>query len=166
MRASTAECESVALEHMLIQSWDSILQGLEDNRGSLNLVSIDFAKAFNRMSHQACIKAYQKKGASNQTLNLIAAFLSGRQMTVKVNSTVSRRRTINGGSLQGCVSVNALFCATIEFLQENEYDETNSSADLAQLMQKDQNTGDAILEDIPFEDNGIDVGPASPIMNS
>ena len=48
-------------EHMLLQSWDNILRGLEDNRGSINLMSLDFSKAFNHMSHQACLQAFHKK---------------------------------------------------------------------------------------------------------
>ena len=48
-------------EHLLIQAWNQILQGLEDNRGSVNLVTIDFAKAFNRMSHQACLQSFKKR---------------------------------------------------------------------------------------------------------
>ena len=42
-------------KHLLIQAWNNILQGLEDNRESINLITIDFAKAFNRMSHQSCV---------------------------------------------------------------------------------------------------------------
>ena len=86
------------VEHFLLQSWDKILQGLEDNRGSVGLISIDFVKAFNRMGHQACLAAYKRKGASNQTLNLIAAFLSGRRMSVKVADSFSEPRDIHGGS--------------------------------------------------------------------
>ena len=69
-------------EHLLLQSWDNILNSLEDNRGSVNLITIDFSKAFNRMSHQECIKSFHRKGASNQLLNLIAAFLSGRRLSL------------------------------------------------------------------------------------
>ena len=108
------------VEHLLLQSWENILEGLEDNRGSVNLLSIDFAKAFNRMSHQACLAAYKRKGASQETLNLIASFLAGRRMKVRVGEEFSSLRNINGGSPQGCVSANALFCSTIGFLQEGQ----------------------------------------------
>ena len=121
------------IEHFLLQSWDRILQGLEDNRGSVGLISIDFAKVFNRMGHQVCLAAYKRKGASNQTLNLIAAFLSGRQMSVKVADSFSEPQNIHGGSLQGCVSANALFCTTIEFLQEGDLEESLESAELGVL---------------------------------
>ena len=63
------------VDHFLIQSWDKILRILEDNRASVNLISVDYSKAFNRMLHQACLEAFNKKGASNQTLGLIHSFL-------------------------------------------------------------------------------------------
>ena len=52
--------KSCGTEHFLMQSWDNILNDLEDNRGSVNLITIDFSKAFNRMSHQQCLKALKK----------------------------------------------------------------------------------------------------------
>ena len=65
------------IEHLLIEAWDRILNHLDDNRASANLSSIDYAKAFNCMQHQACLKAFQRKGASQHTINIIACFLSG-----------------------------------------------------------------------------------------
>lgn len=49
-------------EHLLLQGWDNHLNSLEDNRGSVNLITIDFLKAFNRMSHQECLKSFYKRG--------------------------------------------------------------------------------------------------------
>ena len=150
------------VEHFLLQSWDKILRGLEDNRGSIGLISIDFAKAFNRMSHQACINAFKKKGASNQTLNLIASFLCGRRMSVKINESFSTHRAINGGSPQGCVSANALFCTTIEFLQEGSLENSLTLADYAVLETTGPSlpAGDTIIADaVSFGSNGVDLGP-------
>ena len=107
-------------EHMLVQAWNNITRSLEEENTSVSLISIDFAKAFNRMGHQACLSAYKKKGASLDSLGLIYAFLSGRTMRIKVGSVLSSPRPIKGGSPQGSVSANALFCATIQFLQEGE----------------------------------------------
>ena len=151
-------------EHLLLQSWDNILTGLEDNRGSINIMSLDYSKAFNRMSHQACVRAFAKKGASSQTLNLIAAFLSGRRMTVRIGSSFSKERPINGGSLQGCVTANALFCATVEFLQEGHLEENDVTNEVAFAPSFGQDrslfAGATILGDVvSLEDNGVDCGP-------
>ena len=99
-------------DHFLTQAWNNILTTLEDNRASVNLVTIDFAKAFNRMSHYHRLRAFKRKGATTHTLQLIGSFLMGRMMKIKVEESFSAPHPINGGSPQGCVSANALFCAT------------------------------------------------------
>ena len=50
------------VNHFLLNMWDKILRGLEQDHSSATLMSVDFSKAFNRMSHQACIKAIARKG--------------------------------------------------------------------------------------------------------
>ena len=81
-----------------MQAWDLILNGLEDNRDSVNLTTIDFAKAFNQMEHQACLRAFEHKGASSQTIGMIASFLMGRRMSVKVGNSMSAPRPIMGAA--------------------------------------------------------------------
>ena len=135
-------------EFLLLQTWDNILNDLEDNRGSVNMITIDFSKAFNRTSHQACLNAFHKKGASTQTIKLIAAFLAGRQMKVKVNDKYSSLRSINGGSPQGSVSANALFCTTVEYLQSGEIEIEPAALDIGLLNRAHESTlypGDTIL---------------------
>ena len=51
--------------HYLVSAWDKILSSLEGgDQEAVNLISIDFAKAFNTMSHTACISAFKNKNAS------------------------------------------------------------------------------------------------------
>ena len=70
--------------HLLIGMWDDICRGLEDDRAAVVLTSIDYTKAFNRLSFQHCLKAFAKHGASTPMLELLATFLSNRKMQVKV----------------------------------------------------------------------------------
>ena len=160
-----------SVEHFLVDSYDRILRSLEKGHCSVNLISIDYAKAFNRMGHQACLRAYAKKGASTQTLRAIASFLSGRTMRIKIGKTLSKKRPINGGSPQGCVSANHLFCTTIEFLQEGSIEEAPKDNDIAGLDISQEGSsnyaGETILGDIPsfcesVEDNGIGLRLSSP----
>ena len=65
--------------HFLVQMNDYIASTLEDNKAGIVLTSMDFSKAFNRLSHQSCLKQIQLKGASNQIIKLIASFLKGRR---------------------------------------------------------------------------------------
>ena len=41
--------KGVGVDHFLIDTWNEILTGLEDPRACMNLMSIDFKKAFNTM---------------------------------------------------------------------------------------------------------------------
>ena len=157
-------------EHMLLQAWDSIIRGLEDPTTSFGLISIDFAKAFNRMAHQACLRSYKKKGASSDTLSLIYSFLEGRSMRIKVGDTLSDPRPICGGSPQGCVSANALFCATIQYLQEGEVMQERDEAD-ASMIRVSVPVGVEDLEGtitggddsfVPFHLNGIESDDSTP----
>ena len=41
-------------DHVLVQLWQGILQNLEDYRAGAVVTSVDYSKAFNRMSYQHC----------------------------------------------------------------------------------------------------------------
>ena len=72
------------------------------------------------------------------------------------------------------MAANALFCATVEFLQQGEVETEDAEIDLAQLCQPHDSMlypGDTILGNIPvdesvnFEDNGWNV-PIDATSNS
>ena len=104
--------------HMLIQIWQKILANLKDRRAGTVLTSIDYAKAFNRLSYQHCLKAFAKQGASTAVLRLIATFLTGRSMSVRVSSTWSSLRMVSGGCPQGSILGVLLFNLTTDDLEE------------------------------------------------
>ena len=47
--------------HMLIEIWQNICENAEDYRSATTLAAIDYSKAFNRMSFQHCLRAFEKK---------------------------------------------------------------------------------------------------------
>ena len=81
--------------HFLVQTWNDIMEGLEDNRACVNLLSVDFAKAFNRMGHHECLRALCDHGASEDSIKLAGAFLTGRTMRVRIGDHLSDPRLIN-----------------------------------------------------------------------
>ena len=94
-----------SVEHFLLKTWDEILTSLENGSSATTLMSIDFAKAFNRMDHSTCLQSLREHGASEQSVAIIGAFLYNRKMQVKVNKTFSSPKLVAGGSPQGSISV-------------------------------------------------------------
>ena len=62
------------------------MDALEDGKSAANLVSIDFANAFNRMDHEQCLIALAELGATEQSTDWTAAFLFNRTMSVKIRN--------------------------------------------------------------------------------
>lgn len=104
--------------HFAVSVLDYVTSALEDNRAAVVLTSIDFSKAFNRLEHGACLKAFKKKGASSDILRLLASFLIGRNMTVKVGQQKSALRPVNAGAPQGSVLGCYLFGIGVDDIEE------------------------------------------------
>ena len=107
-------------DNFLCELWNNILESLEDTNNVVALMSIDFSKAFNRLSHVECVRKLAKKGASNQTIGLVYAFLQGREMQVRAGQNFSSLRKIHGGSPQGTKLGNLLFCLSIDDIMHPE----------------------------------------------
>ena len=139
--------KGVGANHFLIGSWQSIIEPLEDNRAAVSVLSIDFEKAFNRMCHGACLRALQELGATQSTLGLVHAFLWKRKMSVRLGETKSVPRPVPGGSPQGSILGNYLFCATTDQLTKNINYNTPENHSLGEM------SGDLTVAD--------DVGPGT-----
>ena len=115
-------------DNFLVEMWNNILETLDRPDSAISLMSVDFSKAFNRMSHQACLEKLVKKNASNQTIQLVAAFLKNRQMCVRSNNHTSKNHLVRGGSPQGTKLGNLLFCIAIDDI--TRYKESNAENSL------------------------------------
>ena len=103
---STKKC---GVDHYLIETWDYILNAIEDPGAACNLISIDFSKAFNSLDHTKCLQMFEKKGASVQSLGMLRSFLEKRYMKVRIDKMFSSPLPINGGSPQGTLLGNLIF---------------------------------------------------------
>ena len=83
------------------------------------ITSIDYAKAFNRLSFQHCLSAFARKGASSQILRIIATFLSNRTMAVRVGTSWSDKKPVTGGCPQGSILGFFLFNTTTDDLEDD-----------------------------------------------
>ena len=104
--------------HLILKVWQKILQNLEDRRAATVLTSIDYTKAFNRLSFQHCLKAFAQKGSSSPVLRLLATFLSDKTMTVRVGNSWSTPRPVTGGYPQGSILGVFLFNVTTDDLED------------------------------------------------
>ena len=92
------------------------------------------------MCHFKCLEALAVLGASDSSIDWVATFLYGRTMSVKVGKDYSVPKHVPGGSPQGSILGNFLFCAT-----------TNSFAELEQpniQMDYESDTSDTSCEDL------------------
>ena len=118
--------------HMVITILNEICENCEDYRSGTVLTAIDFAKAFNRVSYQNCLKAFKDKGASSAIIRLLATFLTNRTMSVKIGSERSAPRPVNGGCPQGSILGVFLFNVATDALEndflglERSYDNSTS----------------------------------------
>ena len=87
---------------------------LDDGTAAANLLSVDFEKTFNRMDHHECLIALKNLGASKTSVAWTSAFLFGRTMSVRIRGNNSVPRTVPGGSPQGSILGNFLFCSTTD----------------------------------------------------
>ena len=104
--------------HLIIKVWQKILTNLEVRRAATALTSIDYAKAFNRLSFQHCLASFAKKGSSTPVLRLLASFLTDRTMQVRVGSAWSSPKPITGGCPQGSILGVFLFNVTVDDLED------------------------------------------------
>ena len=91
---------------------------IRDSRAAVVLTSINYAKAFNRLSFQHCLRAFARHGDSTPMLEKLATFLSNRVMWVKVGKEWSAPRPVNGGVPQGSILGVFLFNVTTDELED------------------------------------------------
>ena len=118
-------------DNFLCEVWNNMLEILDSPGRAVAIMSLDFSKAFNRLSHKACIEKLAEKHASNQTLGMVFSFLKGRKMVIRDGLDMSSIRPVNGGSPQGTKLGNLLFCLTIDDINQ----EVGNHLKSAQLMQ-------------------------------
>ena len=118
----------------------------QDHEEPTVLTSIDYAKAFNRLSFQHCLKAFAAKGASTPILRLLATFLMNRTMTVRVGRSWSDPLPVTGCCPQGSIWGVFLFKVTTDDLEE-ELDYVTNQDDEEDVAGSDSNSS---LASVPF----------------
>lgn len=111
--------KGASTDHVLISLWDGILQGLDDDKKAIVLAGIDFSKSFSRCSYQEILSVYVRLGLSDWGLEMHAAFLTNRNMRVKIGNVLSDLQPVTGGAVQGSVLGVLDHNAVMEFVDKD-----------------------------------------------
>lgn len=112
----------------LLESSD-LLTKMTSNGIPIDTVFLDFAKAFDKVSHPLLIYKLKKYGISGKLLNWIVAFLTNRRQRVVLGDTASDWLPVLSGVPQGSVLGPTLFILFINDLTDQLHNHASLYAD-------------------------------------
>ena len=101
-----------SIVHYIVRMTDFILRSLDDSSKEPKAVlaaTVDFSKAFNRMSHNRIITILADLNIPTCALRLIVSYLSNRTLCIRYHGAVSCDRAMPGGGPQGTLLIVLLF---------------------------------------------------------
>jgi retron-type reverse transcriptase len=127
----------------LFETLDLITDALK-RRNSVDLVLLDFAKAFDKVSHAKLIQKLEAYGINKTLVKLIESFLTGRKQRVVIGDNSSEWEDVTSSVPQGSVLGPLLFTIFINDLPDRVKNECRLYADDSKLIGVIENEEDVI----------------------
>ena len=126
-----------------LDNWTSLFD--HGTKSQIDAIYIDFAKAFDSISHPKLIQKLNFYGIQGNLLRWISAFLSGRTQVVKINDTYSKSLNVTSGVPQGTVLGPILFIIFVnDIVKEIKFCDVKIFADDIKLSHVIRNAQDVI----------------------
>ena len=113
-----------------------------DDGSPVDIIYLDFQKAFDKVPHQRLILKLKSHGMGNSVINWIEQWLTDRRQTVVVDREVSSWKSVLSGVPQGSVLGPILFLVYIDDLEEGVTCNILKFADDTKLFRKTKEIGD------------------------
>ena len=113
-----------------------------DEGSPVDVIYLDFQKAFDKVPHQRLILQLKSNGMGNSIINWIEQWLTDRKQRVVVDGGVSSWKSVLSGVPQGSVLEPILFLVYINDLEEGVTGSILKFADDTKLFRKTKEIGD------------------------
>ena len=113
-----------------------------DEGSPVDVIYLDFQKAFDKVPHQRLILKLKPHGMGNSIINWIEQWLTDRRHRVVMDGEVSSWKSVLSGVPQGSVLGPILFLVYIDDLEEGVTGNILNFADDTKLFRKTKEIGD------------------------
>ena len=113
-----------------------------DEGSPVDVIYLDFQKAFDKVPHQRLILKLTLNGMGNSIINWIEQWLTGRKQRIVVDGEVSSWKSVLSGVPQGSVLGPILFVVYINDLEEGVTGSILTFSDYNKLFRKTKEIGD------------------------
>ena len=124
-----------------VDEWKTIL----DRKGKVDVIYLDFSKAFDRVNHACLIKKLGRLGIKPPLIDWITSYLENRHFKVRVNFTLSQAMECPSGVPQGSILGPLLFLIYINDLPQQVSSDLLLFADDVKLWREIRNHNDILV---------------------